>query len=133
MDGSPGPTSIRPLSAELSPKSLGMVRASFRFLKGRTKSDGSPALGKLQKWSTQILKGTSRGYKTHYSTPPSMVCSHATGRMFVTHAHFESTTGGTKKLFKKNFVCKDGCFSHQLYPMWLCSFWHKKHRPLILA
>jgi len=88
--------SIRPLSAELGLKSLGMVRVDFRFLAARTKPSGSPAVGKLQEWSTPILKATYRGYKTHHNTPPSVPYCSTTGRMFDARAHFWSAVGVTK-------------------------------------
>jgi len=90
------PRSIRPLSAELSLKSLGMVSIDFRFLVGPTKPAGSPAVGKLQEWSTPILKATYRGYETHHSTSPSAPYCSTTGRMFEARANFRCAVGVTK-------------------------------------
>jgi len=89
-------TSIRPLSAELSTKSLDIVRLGFHFLAAQTKPAGSPAVGKLQEWSTPIPKATYRGYKTHHNTPPSVPDCSTTGRMFDARAHFWSAVGVTK-------------------------------------
>jgi len=96
MKNAANPRSIRPLSAELSLKSLGMVSIDFRFLVGRTKPAGSPALGKFQEWSTPILKATYRGYKTHHSTSQSAPYCSTTGRMFEARAHFQPTAEVTK-------------------------------------